>query len=364
MSVQKDKKKWNIGWGVISNCNMNCQFCYSKDVRKNSKDLSFADWIKFVNENYMYINNINYGTGENAMANDWFTLIDYINKNFKIKQALTTNGYIYERIKQVPKLEEIFSNSISEVDISLDFSEKSLHNQLRGQPNAYDWAIKTLDYCNQNNISPTIVFVGINDTLTEKNLAGLFEIASKYNAKLRMNIFRPTLKDFSLSSKFICEYQRIINAITYINEHYKILSISDPLFSSILTNSYEDDPSGVNSIRILSNGDITPSTYLISEEYVMSNIKKPYVLHNLSDIVVNTIYDTIPRECQKCEHKLTCKGGVYDRRLLWYNSLNERDPYCPYRYGKTFPTLNVKIDMECEFSSIHHGYLPTMFFSP
>ena len=41
-------RKWNIGWGVVSNCNMNCQFCYSQSKRKNSRDLEYADWIKFI----------------------------------------------------------------------------------------------------------------------------------------------------------------------------------------------------------------------------------------------------------------------------------------------------------------------------
>ena len=81
-------KKWNIGWGTVSNCNMNCQFCYSKHRRKNSRDLGFSDWIRFIDENHEKINSINYGTGENTLKEDWFDLVAYIRKNYpQIRQA-------------------------------------------------------------------------------------------------------------------------------------------------------------------------------------------------------------------------------------------------------------------------------------
>lgn len=117
--------KWNIGWGPISACNMNCQFCYSKNVRKKiDEDLKLEDWIKFVDENHEFINSINYGTGENSISDDWFQLIEYIHTTYKIPQALTSNGYIIERIKKNKKFEKIFLSAISEVDISLDFYDK------------------------------------------------------------------------------------------------------------------------------------------------------------------------------------------------------------------------------------------------
>ena len=53
-------RKWNIGWGTISACNMNCQFCYSMNRRKDSHDLKYEDWLRFIEENHNQINTINY----------------------------------------------------------------------------------------------------------------------------------------------------------------------------------------------------------------------------------------------------------------------------------------------------------------
>ena len=353
-------KKWNIGWGPVSLCNMNCEFCYSRMARQEEYDLSIDHWKTFISQNHKLINTINYGTSENSISDDWFELIKYVSQ-YNIPQALTTNGYVSERINKNKKFEEIFNNAISEVDVSLDFGEKARHNAWRGQPKAYDWAINTLDYCSNNNINTTLVFIGTNETLQIDNLESLFQIAKKFNAKLRMNIFRPTMKDKKVADRFIAGYKEVINALDYINKNHKILQICDPLFHSILTQSNDEmiDPSGVNSLRILSNGDITPSTYLITSDFKLNNIRNDNVLENIPEMNIQYV---LPNTCKGCQYCDTCHGGVFDRRYLWYGSFEEADPYCPYRDNNFLPTFKIKIDESNSFSSIHDGYLPTMFF--
>ena len=88
-------KKYNIGWGLTNACNMKCKFCYSKETRDSSKNLGVDDWIKFIDENHQLIESINYGTGENAICNDFFTFLNHVRSNYPdIKQSLTTNGYL------------------------------------------------------------------------------------------------------------------------------------------------------------------------------------------------------------------------------------------------------------------------------
>ena len=143
--------KWNIGWGCTSKCNMKCQFCYSHEKRQESSDLCYEDWIKFIDNNHDCIATINYGTGENTLSNDWFKLISYIRHKYpSIKQALTTNGHLFEACKNPENLNS-FIESIDEVDISLDYFEEKKHIEFRGQVNAYNWALGTLDLCKKYN---------------------------------------------------------------------------------------------------------------------------------------------------------------------------------------------------------------------
>ena len=357
-------RKWNIGWGAVSHCNMNCKFCYSKYRRKNSKDLCYKDWVKFIDENHEKINSINYGTGENTLDAEWFDLVDYIRNNYpKIRQALTTNGYLSEAVRNEKWL-AIFLAGIDEVDVSLDFYDSKKHAEFRGQPKAYGWALETLALCKKYKKPTTIVFLGSEKNINNDNIDGLFKIAKKYDAILRMNMYRPTEGVNDFSKDYIISYDTFVNALKYIAQNYHIISMNDALFSSFLTNNTVSDPSGDRSIRILADGSITPSTYLINQNYIVANITEQNVLEKLenSDLLSNLIVKTIPIECKGCVYEQSCAGGVYDRRYLWYGTLNKKDPYCP----GIFTERNIHpIEITAiNFDSVHDGYLPTIFFKP
>lgn len=357
-------KKWNVGWGPVSKCNMNCQFCYSKMRRKDGVDLQYSDWINFISDNHQRINSINYGTGENTLDKNWFKLISFIRNNYPhIRQSLTTNGYLAEATLNQDCL-SAFVQGIDEVDVSLDYCDERLHTEFRGQPKAYSWAINTLELCQKYNKSATIVFLGSDSNLKQHNIDGLFKIAQEHGAILRMNMYRPTEGINEFTKKFIVSYDTFVNALTYISEKYSIIALNDALFSSFLTNQTVQDPSGARAIRILSDGSITPSTYLIDKKFVVANIKEKNVLERLeyNDSFKKIVKKVIPKECLGCVYQDSCAGGVYDRRILWYGTLNKKDPYCPSifveRNKKPLNIANVK------FKSVHDGYLPTIFFSP
>ncbi|AEE97670.1 radical SAM protein [Mahella australiensis] len=355
--------KWNIGWGVISSCNMKCEFCYSKKTRQEVQQLSFSQWKNFIDQNCDSVNSINYGTGENTLSDDWFRLVDYIGTHYPfIRQALTTNGYLVKRVRENAEFDRIVKNCISEIDVSLDYCIPSKHNAFRGFDSAYELAIKTLSYCETNGIISTIVFMGTNLTLEIQNISGLFDIAKAYHSKLRLNIFRPTDGINDHSKRFIADFSKIIDALKWINENHKIIAIDDPLFASVLCDDYEQiDPSGLQSLRILPDGSITPSTYLLKEKFRKFNILENHVLSKIDSTNVGIEFDT-PAECAQCRYVDKCRGGVYDRRYLWYGSFNSRDPYCLYRPENYVPDFKVRISKVDSFQSIHHGYLPTMFF--
>jgi radical SAM protein with 4Fe4S-binding SPASM domain len=356
--------KWNVGWGTVSQCNMNCAFCYSRIRRNKESDLVLNDWIHFVDNNHDRINTINYGTGENTLDDSWFKLIVHIRSNYpEIRQSLTTNGYL-SVMTEHPENKEAFVKSIDEVDVSLDFCNKNKHNSFRGQNGAYDWALKTLDLCNEYNKQATIVFLGCKQTLDQDNIDGLFNIAKTHRAILRMNLYRPTIGINDLSKQFIVDFKTVFETIGYISAKYHVVSIGDALFSPLLTGEQRIDPSGSNSIRILPDGSITPSTYLITKNYTIGNINTYHVLETLENaIVLNHLNnDVIPDECKKCAYASICKGGVYDRRYLWYGTLKKKDPYCPRVFEKKLnPTIKIERD---GFVSVHDGYLPTIFFKP
>lgn len=355
-------KKYNVGWGITNSCNMNCKFCYSKDTRHSINDAKIEDWIKFVDENHELIDSINYGTGENTINDDFFKFISYVRKNYpEITQSLTSNGHIYERVSKNPELYKIYKECIDEIDVSLDFAIKEKHNYFRGQPKAYDRAINTLKMLQQDKKTSTIVFVGFEETMTHENIDGLFEIAKKYDALVRLNIYRPVSESKETNKKFILSYNTLIDAIEYIYHNYKIVTLSDVLLGNIYTrgNNIKEN-TGIDSIRILPDGSICPSTYLITEDYRNKyNIKQENVLSNIKFEEFEEA--PIPKKCENCIIKDQCRGGVYDRRMLWYKTLDERDPYCPFENNDNLKKEQFKT-LKRKRVSVHDGYLPTMFF--
>lgn len=355
------EKKYSVGWGLTNTCNMNCKFCYSKVTRDEISECGIADWKNFVDRNHNYIEAINYGTGENSVIDDFFYFVEYVRKKYpEIKQALTTNGFISERVRKNPHFMEIYKNCIDEVDISIDFNNQEKHCLFRGQPKAFDWAIDALKINKKLGKLSTIVFVGFNETMTKENLDGLFELAKKYDALIRTNIYRPVNPDQEKNKEFILSYDQLKNGLKYINENYEIISLSDSLLGNAFSNQEGiRDNTGTSSIRILPDGTICPSTYLIrAEDRSNLNIHdadlKKLTFEQFSNI-------EIPKECQKCEIVNSCQGGAYDRRILWYGTFAERDPYCPIRNGDEIPKEKFQVS-KINRVSVHDGYLPTLFF--
>lgn len=360
-------KKWIVGWGVVSSCNMRCKFCYSSEKRIRTNDIDPKYWYKFIDKNAHLIESINYGTGENSLSQDWFNLIKYIRDNYpNITQSVTTNGFISEAIKINESNKQIFLDSIDEVDVSLDFADKEKHNDFRGQNKAYEWAINMLKICYENKKRLTIVSLGSDIVLTKENMSGIFEIAKKYDAMVRVNIYRPTNGINEFSNKFILSKEKLIDFLKWAYDNHQILALDDALLSAIILGKENTDPSGINSIRILPNGDVTPSTYLINDNFIIGNLKEEINLEELEKLNNNKlgriVENVLPVVCKNCVYSKICKGGVIDRRYLWNGNLDSKDPYCFIDDDNLLSKIKEVTISNEKVHSVHDGYLPTMFF--
>lgn len=354
------KHQYAIGLGFSSACNMNCTFCYSKSKRAQEQDIDLNIWYDFFHRNAGYINSINYGTGENTTSNNWYQLIAHIRNCYPhIRQALTTNGYLSQVMRNDSSKRETVLHTIDEVDVSLDFGDAQTHNAYRGNTNAFEWANETLAFCKVSGILPTIVTLGIDETLRIDNMEKIFDIAKRYNAKVRVNLYRPVNKKSRIRPASLSV---ILNFFDWVNQHHRILSISDPLFSTLLcAGKASSDPSGNSSLRITQDGNIYPSTYLLYEDFLMGNVRNFSMNMDLAwnDKTARFLNAVIPEACRTCRYVEQCKGGVLDRRFIWYGSLAQKDPYC---FADKADLLRNYTQHKASFTSVHDGYLPTLFF--
>lgn len=102
-------------------------------------------WERFFEKHGKLIKSVNYVTGENVLEDDRFSLIEFISEKFPhITQAVTTNGSVAYVLKSDNNKRDIFLECISEVDVSLDYCCANVHNKIRNNDVAFDWAIDTM----------------------------------------------------------------------------------------------------------------------------------------------------------------------------------------------------------------------------
>jgi radical SAM protein with 4Fe4S-binding SPASM domain len=280
-----------------------------------------------------------------------------------IRQAVTTNGSLYHMLANKDEALRIFG-ALVEVDVSLDFCDPARHNEFRRCAEAYSWALETIEECVTRGLMTTVVVLGTDETLDLRNLSELFDIAGSRQCFVRINIFRPTPGAHQVP----LSYNVLKRALLWMLSRHSVVALADPLFAAIALGEERVDNSGRTSLRILPDGSITPSTYLVDHSYRAAHISDARIGGGLlSSVLLNTIGDVgrIPAACDPCAYRETCRGGAYDRRLLWFSDLLERDPYCPLRHEKDLASWRVTSAARLSTGpTVHDGYLPTLIFRP
>lgn len=359
--------KWKIGWGLSNRCNMACKFCYSRKVRREQKNLDniIQIGVDFVQRNRDKIDSINFGTGEPTVEPAFFRFCDQLNKVApNVTLGVTTNGNLAKAVND-PYNMDVFIRCIEDVDVSLDFGNAEQQDESRNCEGAFKGVIETLKLCQKFGKNATVVSVMHKFNCSYSNFSSMIRIARLYNASFRINILRPTV-DFS----FALPYKNLKDNFINLIHEYEVESIADPLLAALVeADCPNGDPTAESSFRILPNGYVTPSTYLLDANWQakrLDEIDNIDSMHELDSF--KTIKSVeIPYSCEKCTMREKCKGGVFDRRWLWYYDFSENDPYCPLRFADSLDWKQMSGDViysKERKSFVHDGYLPTLIFSP
>jgi len=347
----------NLGWGTTWKCNMHCSFCYSGFARGiERRELDIQIKKRFLIDNIDRIKSINFGTSENVLADDFFDLLKFIRTLGKsIRVAITTNGSLINSLKKTEP-RRIFSECVDEVDVSLDSANRHLHDKLRGYTGAFDLAEATIDECKKMGKVCTVATTLMKDVATTENIKGLIDLVSSKDCFLRFNICRPSNKQFD----FVISSPALYSILAFCLQNLHLVQVSDVTLRTWLGMHVEYSNEEV-SVRLLPNGWITLSPFLISRDYYIENITQCPNLKDIGNHVIqslNHFHNTIPPDCTECLHVDSCRGGEAERRLLWYNDLDQKDPYCPLQYIEQ----PLKEARSRSFSLIHGSYLPTIIF--
>ncbi|MHA1401541.1 MAG: radical SAM protein [Candidatus Heimdallarchaeaceae archaeon] len=374
-----------IGWGLTYKCNMKCAFCYSWKLRDHERyNWEFKEVEKLILQNSNLIKDINWGTGENVFLS-WFPeIVELVNDN-EISQSITTNGSI---AAMPQKAQDKTLSNIDEIDVSIDYSSPSAHNKNRGNEKAFDLAIDTLKLAREYGIKATIVSVLFKENAKAENFLEIAKIAKKYDAYLRINLLVPTVQN--LYTK-MADPLTIVKIFLELIENMSIVSISDGFIANFLKlyeTNLEKYQSWLSypgySYRILPKGGITPNTYLISDEWIIKDVKRENEAISINEILsskqVMNYLETMYSENSTYNNTLQniFGHGSYERKAL----NGGIDPYNDFQIFNQDGSRNynnyvneiTKLQKEIEdgygvpkFSTaetIHSTYLATNIFKP
>jgi len=122
-------------------CNMQCSHCYVQAGCENTfGELSDNEWLEIIDKLMVYgINNVQITGGEALIRKDLFLkILDKLSHNSYISIIISTNGLLLD--DQVLSMINSIENPVL-IQISLDGSNKDVHNLIRKNDKAFDSAI-------------------------------------------------------------------------------------------------------------------------------------------------------------------------------------------------------------------------------
>lgn len=243
--------------------------------------------------------------------------------------AITSNGL------SVNKMREEMLTKFDDVDISIDFPVRELHDKWRKKEGLFDNAIKAIKRCKKFNINVSIVSVLMANNYD--HFQQFKTLLDKYDVNLRINLYKAVNKD-----EFTPSYEQFWETIKTISENFEVVSCSEPILALFWNETTGGSKCG-NSMRIHPDGNISSCVY---------------VRDNNSHEKFNVDKKILPKFCEVCVVSEKCMGGCYGRRVT-ENRKKLPDMYCPFFNKKKLHAITFNKYKKGK-ELIHSNYLCTI----
>lgn len=297
---------------ITYKCNQHCIACYYK-LQKRKYDMSFTLFRKILDESAREgIFQIAIGGGEPFCHPKIWKFLDYVAEK-EITTNITTNGVLLNK-KQISKLENY--DNIGRIQISLDGTEKKIHNNSR---QGFNRVIRILTIVSKSKLK-----FGINILLRNSNidnLSSIFKMCKQIKANsLNLLRIKPPIVDKNWFKKEKLNDLSIFKLLSFLNnvKTSKTPTIYlDASFSylyqfkkadQLRLNDYQGCSGGINFLTILPNGDILPCTHL---RWVLGNVSsgiKNIWNNSLKLRALRNKKNWIMEPCKSCSILKHCAG--------------------------------------------------------
>lgn len=320
---------FGVQWHITDICNLRCKHCYREEQQK---DLSLAENIKIF-ENFSRLPkklwkkiDISLTGGEALLYPYIKELAEYLRSNEVVDELhLMTNGTIYS-----PEIVAFLHKyNIPAIQISIDGNQES-HDFIRGKGN-FAKSIENIKRFIENGIT-----IQVHLVLNKNNIKDVFSLIKLLDS-IGVSTFLathlvPIGEGANISNILISkdEWKCFQTGVfAYEKESKpKIKILKGRATWNNFGEAYGSScPVGINSLNILSNGDVVLCRRL------------PIVIGNLLNDSIFSIWydndvlwkmrdrDNLSGKCASCEDKLKC-GGCRALAYAFGNGIMGEDPYC------------------------------------
>lgn len=322
---------------VTEGCNLNCSFC-ARDASnikfENIKVEKYKIFLDLLTE-LEKPPAIAFTGGEPLMHPEFKILIEETIKR-KLKFSITTNGTIInEDILEICKNTNYFKHFI----VSIDSCNKEIHNQIRGNSNAYQ---KTMQFLKKIKLEHIDFCINMTvDVQNYKDVSETIKFAKEIGAKdISVATVKPSGRGESTLNQNELDYiaKQIIKNQNLIDDKFKLWATEVTFFLYDIQNYLDEIENGnfgscsfgKHTLHICMNGDIQGCATcdlilgnVYSEKF---NFAKFWECNEVLNRVRNK--DNLSGECKKCKYVQFC-GGCRCRAYALTGDLLGDDLYCP-----------------------------------
>jgi len=334
-----------VAWELTNACNLACLHCRgSAQKTPGPEELSTEEAKNLVDQLDEYKPILILSGGEPLLRKDIYEIAGYATKK-GMRVVLATNGCLVTREIAI-KLREA---GVQRISVSIDGSTSATHDSFRGEPGAFDAALKGIDMIKKAGIS-----FQINTTITRRNLEempNIYDLALRIGASaLHIFLLVPTGRGREIEQEEIPprEYEQVLNwfydrqkeaeiqlKATCAPHYFRILRQRAKKGAKITWRSHGLEAmtrgclGGIGFCFISHIGEVYPCGYL---PVLAGNIRKQSFKEIWEDSkVFNDLRDPqkLRGKCGRCEYRLVC-GGCRARAYAATGDYLEEEPYCIY----------------------------------
>jgi radical SAM protein with 4Fe4S-binding SPASM domain len=335
-----------LQWHITDRCNFNCRHCYQEGPINKDPDLNFMtglfDQYIEILKKWKIKSHINFTGGEPFLNHEFLPLLEYTRKYKEyFSYAVLSNGSLIDKTVSM----ELKKLGCQFVQVSIEGAHDT-NDSIRGKGST-ELAVNAIKNLRKNKIQTMISFTSHNLNSTE------FKDVVKSGRKMKADIVwtdrlipfgkgkdmkEYMMQPFEVRKFFEDVYNlRINNKINLFNK--TLVKMHRALNFIILEEHNEKNiftyrcSAGRSLITIMPNGDVLPCRRM---PVIAGNLKQKSLIEIYSgSILFNNLRENrYPEECNNCESKKTCSGGLRCLSYTYFGNPFKADPQCFLLYDK------------------------------